>query len=158
MKVQRKLSSLAQVVDNSQCEAPKCSFSFYDFKKVGIIEKSIFDFAVTGGQKIESGLSKAIKKMKDERYPALFLIHKKEKNGRSRIGHGMAIFPDGTFIDVQKGRLWVPESYGFLHNISRIEIWKVDESIAEEWDAECGRDKCRLESNPDFNDCPCHID
>lgn len=144
MKLQCELDSLSRV--DIECEVTKCNFSFEDFRNVGIIEnKSIFSFTVTDAEKIESGLPRAINKMKQERHPALFLIYKKEKNGRSRIGHCVAILPDGKFVDVQKRCYWDPEGDSFLPNISRIVIWKVDESIIKQWDAECGQHTCREE-------------
>ena len=118
-----------------------CSLAFGDFYNVSIIEKECkISVVITDADKIDHHLKRAIEIMKGELHPALFIMY--YKSGTGRAGHCVAIMPDSKFIDVQEEYYWYPEKDPHWRSVSKIELWKVEEQVAKEFEEKCSLKKC----------------
>ena len=142
-EVQKDLCSLSKFSD-VDCEVGECSLAFKDFHDVGLIEKkNMFLETIENAEERGRRLKQAIATMVGESHPALFRMHyKANQDGEKRVGHCLAIMPDGVFIEVKEKRQWKPEQDKLWKSVNQIEVWKVGKKTAEDWEKKCGWNKC----------------
>jgi hypothetical protein len=142
-EVQNTINSLS-IECGEECIVEDCSLAFKDFYNVSIIEKeSKISEQITDVDKIDHHLEKAIETMNGEPHPALFIMHYRSDTGRA--GHCLAIMPDLKLLDVQGEFYWYPEKDPHWRSVNKIEVWKVEEQVAEEFEEKCSVRKCGSE-------------
>ena len=141
------------------CEVGNCSLSLKNFYNVSLIKNHpVFSEEIGDGGDIFSALEKVNKTMAGQphEYPVLFVMQYKQEKGVKHAGHCVAIMPNGVFIDVQKKRYWEPKEDARIDIVNRIDVLKVDESEALQWEQMCHLRKCRGEGKeciPDNGEC-----
>lgn len=141
------------------CEVGNCSLTFEKFYNISLIKKyPVCSEEIKDGNDIYCALKKVSETMAGQphEYPVLFIMQYKEDQGIKYAGHCVAIMPNGVFIDVQKKRYWEPDNDVHINIVKRIDVWKVDESEALEWERMCHLRKCRGEGKeciPDNGEC-----
>ena len=145
------------------CEVGNCSLTLRDFYNVSLIKKHpVFSKEIKNGtrNKILYAFEEVTETMAStgqlHAYPVLLVMHYKVEN---YAGHCVAIMPNGVFIDVQKKSYWEPGKDRRIELVNRIDVWKVDEREAKEWQEMCHLKKCRGEGGQCIpNNGECSID
>lgn len=142
------------------CEVGNCSLTLKNFYDVSLIEENpVFSKEIKDGDNILCAFEEVSETIaianagQTHAYPVLLVMHYKVEN---YAGHCVAIMPDGVFIDVQKKIYWEPGKDKRIAIVNRIDVWKVDEREAKEWQKLCHLKKCRGEGGqciPNNGEC-----